>query len=986
MPPILLRVLGGVRLETPQGETSVGGLLAERLVGVLVVAGGDPLDHDVIAEALWPDRDPGAAEPPLRMAVSRLRVRLSSAGITDGVESRRGTYALGVPPAQIDVERFVSLTETARQLSPTAPERAAAQLEGALALWRGEPFGPLATEEWAIAFVARLCERRLGAEEDLSELDLVRRREAIAVDRLYNAVEVAPLRERRWGQLATALYRLGRQAEALRAIDRARALLRDELGLHPGEGLLAIEQALLVQDPSLWASASSPAVGPIRPPILVGRHADVDEVRRLLECNRMVTIHGLGGVGKSALARAVAASGTGRAVVVAHLDGLADGDDVWVAVASASGIAGAEDPGALPAAVAGRLGAHGTLLVLDGAEAGAGTVAELADMLLVLAPTVKLLVTSRIPLGATGEVRYPLDGLPVGVGGDGDAVRLFLDRAGITASELDDVARHAVVRVCERTGGLPLAIELAAACVDRYGLDGLSAVDPPSVGSGSLRDALRWTTDVLPEESSRLLLRATLLPGGMSVAAAACLAEVHVEQVRRVLAPLVQARLIAAIASGAAGVRYREPEPVRELMAESLSPDEMRVAGDLIVGHLVAVATAVGDVDVQPRLSAVPAAEAELANVRHWLGRLTGTDEGLQLAVAIAPTMAQLGLGAEGRRWLDTHLGAAPPSDPLLLARATLAAANVAGYFARSALDVTALRRAAAIAEEGQAWRLWLNIRGHLAIERGWSGDGATARALLEDPAVVTRMAELGDPWMDAHRQRLLAVGLAADGRFAAARQGLNGLRDQFMAINDPTSALQTMFLRAWLARADQDMDGAAEDLLSARELAPTGAARSTQALIGAELAHLAHHSGDPAAPALLTAAVDDLERAGNVRSAAAQRRDLGGWLIAAGNLAGGLAELRGALPMLLRTDRSGAAVAVAELATVATHARDGAQLAEAAVHLLSEGSGPVDAVQRSRVEHVATMLGGDRTRAEGAHRLTDDEILTIALAPAAHV
>jgi hypothetical protein len=173
-----------VRLEGPHGEVSVGGVLAERLLGALVAAGGAPIPSDLLAEIPWPMAaldDPGAR---LRMVVSRLRQRLADVGVPDAVNATRGAYQLSVDSQLIDTERFDCLVESARRLTLVEPDRAAAMLDGALALWRGEPFGALASEPWAIAPVAHLVARRMAAEEELAELDLVRHREAVVVVRL----------------------------------------------------------------------------------------------------------------------------------------------------------------------------------------------------------------------------------------------------------------------------------------------------------------------------------------------------------------------------------------------------------------------------------------------------------------------------------------------------------------------------------------------------------------------------------------------------------------------------------------------------------------------------------------------------------------------------------------------------------------------------------------------------------------------------------
>jgi len=984
-----LRVLGGLRLEGSTGSLSVGGRIAERLLGLLVVAGGRPIEHDAIVDVLWPDWRLAGAEPPLRMAVSRLRSRLAQAGLPNSVRGANRSYRLCVPAEQVDVTRFVALTDEARRCGASTPDRAAALFDGALALWRGDPFGALGVEVWAVPFVTRLTELRMAVEEDFFDLELRRRREGLIVDRLRFATESQPFRERRWEQLALALYRLGGQTEALRTVERAQSFLREEVGLEIGEGLRDLERAFLEQDPSLSPSPAGDHNSARSRDALVGRDGDIESVRRLMAANRVVTVHGLAGVGKSTLARVVVADHKGE-VVFADLGGVSTPEAVWLAVGSAVGFAGAEDPAELPAAIVGQLRSHPRLVVLDGAEASAPTAAEVVETLVLLVPTVTFLVTSRIPLAVTGEVRYFLDVLDDCPDGRGPAARLFLDRAGITFDQLDEEGRRAVERICQRTGGLPLALELAAASADRHGLQGLATMTREKGGAGALGDAVRWSMEILPADSARLLLRATLLPGGVSFGSAARLAGREEDQVRQVLAPLLQSRLLTASEAGPGGLRYRMPEPVQDVILKQLAPPEAEVTQFLIVDHLTAVGAAVGDVECAPCLAAVPAAEAELANVRHWLRLRAGEPDCLSLAVAMARTMSDLGLGPEARRWLDAELGASVAIDSLLVAKATAAAVTVAGFFAASALDAGRLERAAIIAETHESWQLWLFIQGHLAIAQGWCGDQSGAFALLHDPVATARLAELDDPWMDVNRRRLLALVVAVTGDYAAARHGLDGLPERFEALGDTGAALQTLFVRAWLARGAEDMDWAADDLMRARELAPAGSARGTQALVNAELAHLARGRGEPAATALLAAAVNDLERAGNLRSAAAQRRDLGGWRLADGDRNRGLDDLRAALPMLLLTDRRGAAAALAELVVAIAPLRpvEGRLLVTAAHRMILDGSGPAVPAQHLRVREVAAALDpvqGSVTGSDqlGDEHLSDEELIALAFGSA---
>ena len=551
----------------------------------------------------------------------------------------------------------------------------------------------------------------------------MRQREVAVVDRLRFLAEAEPLRERRWAQLATALYRLDRQAEAIRAIDQGRHALRDQLGLDPGEELRRVERAILEQDDAFLRCRFDPHHVLASSPCLIGRELDVAELHRLVGANRLVTIHGLGGVGKSAVAREVAQriEREGRAVVIAELDGVSDAASVWSEIAEGVGISATDDEGHLALAIVARLERRATLLVLDGAEAGADTVAEVVDVLLLRTPGTKVLITSRVPVGATREVRYALDGLAVRPVDEDEppALRLFLERAGLSARSIDDAALAAAMGVCERMAGLPLAIELAAAGVDPLDLSLLGTVRDETAIDERVRAAAGWALEVVPQASRDILARMAVLPHGATPEAAARLAGAEVPEVRRLLAPLLHAQLVGAIHDGESGVRYRSLEPVRQMALTLLSLEDRASAERAAVCHLIGVAKAVGGIDEVPVESAVAGAFEELGNVRHWVTPTLGDDAGLELATSMTRVLALMGMAGEGRRWISDHLAAAPGAPALLRARATLTRTASAGFFAAtSPQDLADLVAAEEVAEAHEDWRLWVFICGQV-VHRG---------------------------------------------------------------------------------------------------------------------------------------------------------------------------------------------------------------------------------------------------------------------------
>jgi hypothetical protein len=443
-----------------------------------------------------------------------------------------------------------------------------------------------------------------------------------------------------------------------------------------------------------------------------------------------------------------------------------------------------------------------------------------------------------------------------------------------------------------------------------------------------------------------------------------------------VLGPLLQSRLVSTVGLAAAALRYRPLEPVRDVVLTGLPDDVRRVREAAVTDRLLAIARSSGGPLSQTDHDGVAAVEADLGNLRHWVPRTVGTATGLDLAIALATPMSEIGFGAEGARWLDDHLAATPDIDPLVGARATLARLAVRGFFAGAAI-VSDLEAALKIADAHEDWRLWLGLGGRLALALAWEGEVERAAALVEGNRIAELLRDLADPWMDVQHQRLGAFLLAARGDIRSALAELRAVTDRMDEIGDHSSAMSTIWFRAYLARAIGDDELYLSELLLAREHCYTGAARSSQALVAVELAHHAHRTDDPAASALLVEAIELLERSGNLRTAAIARRDLGLWRIDAGDV-GGVQELRAALPTLLRRERAEAALAVAEIAASirGERASDAERLLRAARALLLAGEGtPLSVADHSRIHRVLSTV----VPSAGDEPPDDAEIIALA-------
>ena len=397
------RILG--LLEVADGPRSIElrGSKLRTLLAVLLLHVNEVVSADALMEALWGDLAPDSAANTLQGYVSQLRKALGAGAIL----TRSPGYVLNVPAETIDAVRFERMLKEGQDaLAGDDPAVAAGILADALELWRGQALADFAFDSLAQVDIARLEELRLVATEHLVEADLALGRHDELVGRLRSLVENHPLRERLWSQLVLALYRSGRQAEALRALAEVRRRLGEELGIEPGVGLRRLEEDVLLQRPHLdWRPPAAAVVevpSNLPPPrsSFVGRQTEVDELDKLLGSRQLLTVVGPGGVGKTRLALEVAGRVRSRfpdGVWVVELASLTDPSLVAVAVAQAVQVR--EQLGASPlAALARALTSRRLLLLLDNCEHLVGAAAGLADAVLEAAPSITILATSREPL------------------------------------------------------------------------------------------------------------------------------------------------------------------------------------------------------------------------------------------------------------------------------------------------------------------------------------------------------------------------------------------------------------------------------------------------------------------------------------------------------------------------------------------------------------------------------------------------------------
>ena len=576
-------LLGPVEAWMDGRALPLSGTRQRLLLAVLLVDANRMIPAVRLIDELWgPDlpADPRAA---LRTQVSRLRRALGPAG--GDLTTLEGGYRLTVQRDHLD---FCQLEDTLAEAARASGEPALRLLDGALALCRGPALGEFADRPFALATAARLEELRAAAAERRGGLQLSLGQVDEAVAGLQALLAEHPEREQARGLLMQALYRAGRQTEALAAIGAWRRHLATELGLDPSPALQAIEQEILrhtAGTPQL-RDAVAPRVLPLPVTSFVGRDEDLAAVTGRLGRARLVTLHGPGGVGKTRLALEVAerAGGSYRdGICFCDLAVVTEPHAVVRAVATAAGV-GERAFRRLDDHLVEQLAGRHLLLILDNCEHVVQAAAALAERLLKQTRDVTLLATSRERLEVDGEHVWQVKPLPAS-GADAPAVRLFLDRAGAAdpAAAWQPPDAGAVAALCASLDGLPLAIELAAARLpgttvselagnlqDRFGL--LTVGRRAEGRHRSLRAVVDWSYEQLRPAHRDLFGQLAVFHGGFDAAAASAVADGHGDraEVTRLLLHLVDRSLVTTDLDGGTA-RYRLLETLRSYGLERLA-------------------------------------------------------------------------------------------------------------------------------------------------------------------------------------------------------------------------------------------------------------------------------------------------------------------------------------------------------------------------------------------------------------------------------
>jgi predicted ATPase/DNA-binding SARP family transcriptional activator len=754
-------VLGPLEAVRDGATVALGGARPRAVLAALLLAGGRRVSMDALVDAVWGDAPPDTAVKTVQKYVSFLRARLDS---PDLIASRADGYEL-VTDA-VDARTLADLV--ARASAQPSPERAIAVLTEALDLWRGEPYADLPDLAAAQAERRRLAELQLVAIEALAEARLALGQHDRLVGWLEEQVSVHPLRERLWGALMLALYRGGRQAEALAAYQRLRTILIDELGVEPTPALRDLHGRILRQEdddaPAGRTRGRPAAVLPLRLTGFVGREADLATLAGLIAVNRLVTLTGPAGSGKTRLAvELLAGSGPAGSWFV-ELAPITDPERIASAIAGTLRLA--EQAGRdLAEIVADNLADKPALLVLDNCEHLLDGAAATVARLLAAAPQTRVLTTSRQPLGVPGEVVFEVPPLPVPVSddptevADAAAVRLLAQRATAVDAGFAVTAANAaaVARIARRLDGMPLALELAAARLrvfdagrladlldDRFRVL-VSTLRTAPARHQTLRAAIAWSYDALDAEERTLFRALSVFEGGFTLEAAD---EVGGGAAVTLLPTLVE-RSLVVVDRGPGGTRYRLLETLREYGRAQLDPDESGALHRRHLDHYLALAEpAAAGLHGPSHRRWLEHLDPERDNIRaalRWSLTHGQRAAGLRLAVALANFWDEQGQYSEGTAWLRDALAASTDVPAGLRAAALAGAARLATGLGDHADAGRLAGQSLALAREAGDEPAVVHATALLGNIALYQGDYDEARPLLEESAAA--FDRLGMRW-----------------------------------------------------------------------------------------------------------------------------------------------------------------------------------------------------------------------------------------------
>lgn len=779
-----------VVLDDDGQEVDLGPPQRRELLAFLLSKPNRPVSVDSIIEALWPGEDqPQAAKTSVQAHVSRLRRILGR----DRITTRPPGYLVRVAPDAFDVLDFSQSVADGKRLSQEGfTDAAFEQYSKAVALWRDEPFLDYVYADWAQLTIGNLKATRKAALQQRFELALRLGLHAEMIPELETESNGSPDDEQLARLLAVALYRSGRQADALDRLNSLRTYLIDEMGLDPSSETEELETAILQQDETLELQPHTVAASrPLRTPTVtqpiseaqmkqeggeqasqpveerptgfdslptqvtsfVGRELELSDLLRVADRERLVTIVGPGGVGKTRLAVRAAEKGMDRypdGIWFVELAPTAEPRLVGWTLASTLGL---EQPEAetLDLALARFLREKRGLLVFDNCEHLIEDVAALAQYLIRECPRLKVVATSREPLAIHGEMVYRLGGLRIpdvyaapNKIENADAMRLLVERTHTLGRDIrvDASNASALARICQIVDGLPLGLELVAARLQV--MSPSEAVDQldhqlrflSSNRRGvpdrhrTLRATIDWSYQLLDDGEREVLRRLSVFRGGFDLdAVSAMYSEVPgddhpVEMLSHLVA---KSLVIARFEEG--GTRYNLSEPVRSYASEKLAGTEREAVrrghADFFLGMAKEADMQLTGSDQHQWIRRLEQERENFRASREFMREYGLWSEALELAIPLGWFHLMRGYLEEGLQWLEETLDQDQSSSLGLRAEALTMVGILAG-------------------QQGSAEKARRHFEDALRIRRSLGDRSGSAANLINLALIAEQSSDLG--------------------------------------------------------------------------------------------------------------------------------------------------------------------------------------------------------------------------------------------------